>query len=148
MKYPHTDAYMVYDYKSHRYLLTEQDIEENLGINLAERNDNEVARRNLLNLCSQHVYNYIHSHNVSNAVQDYIIAKTATGRAIIKEAMEHQLVYIMTAGDLSRVPDVNLRALWFDEQAKQVLLKEIPEIGTTILYTGKFPPLISKGGEW
>lgn len=145
MNYPHNDDYMIFDYKSHRYILTEKDVEENLGINLVERNENEVARRNLLNLCSQHVYNYIHSHNISTGFQDYIIAKTETGRAIIKEAMEHQLVYIMSAGDLSRVPDVNLRALWFDEQAKQALLKEIPEIGTTILYTGKFPPYVPNG---
>ena len=138
MKYPLSDDYMTYDYKTHRYILTEKDVEENLGINLSLRNENPIVRNALLKTISNHVYNYIHAYNINNILQDYIIAKTELGREIIKEAMENQLVYVLNVGDLSRVADVNLRPLWFDEQAKQSLFRVIPEIGTTICYSGRF----------
>ena len=147
MKYPYSDDFMYYDFNKHRYILTEKDVEVNLGIDLASRNENANVRRAILNTVSEHVYNFIHSFNKNTTAQDYIIAKTKSGREIIKEAMENQLVYVLSAGDLSRVPDPNLRLLWFDEQAKQILFRDIPEIGTSICYAGSLS-FIAIDGEF
>jgi hypothetical protein len=148
MRYPYSDEYMNYDCETKHYVLTEKDVIDNLGINIKERMNNDNSVRALLRQVSIQVYNYIHQFNTSNDFQDYVIAKTESGRTIIKEAMEQQLVYILVAGDLTRVPDVNQRALWFDEMAKQTLLKTITEIGCSICYSGRFPNSIPLDKEW
>lgn len=136
--YPYTDDYMTYDYDTHRYILTQKDVSENLGIDLTARIKAPNAINALLKQVSTQIYNFIHSHNVANEFQDFIIAKTYKGRAVIREAMEQQLIYFLAVGDLSRSTDREKRALAIDENAKNVLLQPIPEIGTTILYSGRF----------
>lgn len=141
MQLPYDDKYMKFDFTTHRYVLTEEDSFDNLAINLSERIENENVRKRVLRTVSNQIYNFIHSHNTNNDWQDYIIAKTESGRAIIKEAMEEQLIYFLTAGNVSRSLDKEERSLAIDEMAKEVLLRTIPEIGTTILYTGAVPQL-------
>lgn len=148
MTFPKEDKYMIFDKVSHRYVLTEADVFENLAINLSERIENEAVRKRLLNYISKQVYNFIHAFNDANDWQDFIIAKTESGRAIIKEAMEEQLVYFLTVGDVSRSLNREERAFNIDEMCKQCLLKTIPEIGTTILYTGRVPQLKPMEWEW
>lgn len=138
MAFPYDDKYMKFDKLTHRYVLTEEDAFDNLGINLAERIDNENVRKRVLRNVSIEIYNFIHEHNVANEWQDFIIAKTESGRKIIKEAMEEQLIYFLTVGDPTRTLDAEHRKMGIDEKAKAILLTTIPEIGTTILYTGKF----------
>lgn len=139
MQYPYSDRYMTFDEVSHRYILTVEDVFENLSINLSERINSENVRKRLLKHISNQIYNFIHSHNTNNDWQDYVIAKTESGRKIIKEAMEEQLIYFLTVGDLSRSLDKEERSIVIDEMAKECLLRTIPEIGTTILYTGRLP---------
>lgn len=137
--YPYTDDFMRYDYKAHRYVLTMQDVFENLGIDLESRVSYANAIPTLLNRVSLRIYSFIHSHNMANDYQDYIIAKTEAGRRIIKEAMEEQLLYLLTVGDLSRSIDLNERKISIDETAINVLLQPIPEINCSILYCGVLP---------
>ncbi len=137
MLYPYSDDYMTYDYDAHRYILTEQDIFDNFAINLTERFKNENTIRTVLNQVSIQTYRYIHEHNMNTDLQNYIIAKSPKAREIIKSAMEQQLLYWLTVGDLSRSPDRNKRELWFDDTAKEILLQTIPEIGTSICFTGE-----------
>ena len=146
--FPFTDEFMRYDKQNHRYVLTDKDVLNNLGINLSARINDPNTISALLKQVSMQVYTYIHQFNIENDFQDYVIAKTETGRKIIKEAMEQQLLYFLTVGDLSRSADVNQRALWFDEAAKQILLTPIPEIGVNICYTGKFRFSIPNNAEW
>lgn len=89
-----------------------------------------------LNQASLQVYSFIHSHNNDTLMQDYIIAKTERGREIIKEAMENQMLYLLTVGNVSRSLDRDHRAMYIDEMAREILMQDIPEIGTTICYTG------------
>lgn len=145
--YPYSDEYMTYDYESHKYMLTEKAVLEELGINLAERSKNEAAKKAFLRLASNQIYNYIHSHNVNDVLQDYIIAKTSRGRKVIKEAMLSQFWLLANAGDLSILPDEKQRALSIDMNAISILGQTIPEIGCSILYTGKLPH-ICLNGEW
>lgn len=136
MKYPYSDDFMKFDEPTQRYILTEQDVRENLDINLQKRLLNSDAINTVLRQVSTQVYSYIHKFNANNRWQDYVISKTKKGREIIKEAMEQQLIYFLTNGDLSRSTDPNKRLLWFDETAKETLMQPIPEIGCSICYTG------------
>lgn len=138
IEYPLTDDYLAYNYTAHRYVLTLKDVEENLAIDLTARIKNANAINSLLERISVQIYAFIHSHNHQNDLQDYIIAKTEKGRDIIKRAMEEQLIYFLTVGDLSRSTDLNKRALAIDETAKNILLETIPQIRTSICYTGNF----------
>lgn len=138
---PISDEFMIYSEEFKRYILTEKDVVTNLGIDINKRLKNPNAVNSLLNQISIQVYRYIHEHNVANSFQDYVISHTETGRKIIKCAMEEQLIYVMVNGDLSRSTDKEKSEHWFDNNAREVLLTPIPEIGTHVLYCGHFPNL-------
>ena len=144
---PYDDDFMTYDYNSHRYVLTLKDVNQNLGIDLENRISYANAIPVLLNRVSIKIYALIHSYNTDNDLQDYIIAKTETGRKIIKEAMEEQLLYFLAVGDLSRSVIESERNMSIDQTAMETLLRTIPEIGCNILYTGKLP-YINLGNNW
>ena len=134
---PYSDEFMTFNEETKHYELTEQCALKELGINLRERSKNDVAIQRFLRLASSQVYRFIHEHNTDNDYQDHIIANTESGRKIIKEAMQEQLIYLSMVGDISRVHDLQKRALYIDDNAKAVLYRTIPEIGTTICYTGR-----------
>lgn len=146
--YPLTDEFMVYDYTTHRYVLTDKDVFENLGINLSARIKNPTAVRSLLNQISAQVYDFIHEHNVNNRFQDFVIAVTESGRQIIKRAMEEQLKYVLMVGDLSRSTDREKRAMWFDMNAERELSQPICEVGCSVLYAGSYPFVCMQGVNW
>ena len=79
---------------------------------------------------------FIHKHSNNNDLQDYVISHTEKGRKIIKEAMEQQLIYYLAVGDLSKSTDEKKRALAIDMVAQETLMQTIPEIRTSICYTG------------
>lgn len=151
MHYPFDDDYMYYDFHKHRYVLTLKDVEENLDIDLVARLRRETQADKILRQVSSHVYNYIHSTNsVFASAKDFVIAKTLSGRAIIQEAMEEQLIYMLMNGDLHRSTDKEKRALAMDDEAIDILSQLIPEIGCNLLYGGRIyinPRLFDKG-EW
>lgn len=141
---PYSNEYMTFDNLTHRYVLTEKDVLVNLGIDLQSRVKNSNAIQNILRTASWHVYSFIHSHNINNDFQDYIIAFTESGREIIKQAMERQLTYILVVGDLSMSVDTDKRAKWFDKIAEEILSTPIKELGASILYTG----VMNGNAEW
>ena len=145
--YPLSDDYMIYDKTTSKYVLTEKYVSDQLGINLVARSKNEAAIKRVLKLASNQVYRFIHDHNINNNLQDYIIAKTESGRKIIMEAMAEQLTYLTFGGDVSRVHDWEKRSMYLDDNAKSVLYQTIPEIGTTICYTGRFVTNFNIGEE-
>ena len=133
--YPYSDDYMQYDYIMHRYVLTAKDVQENLGVNL-DRFDSPNAVDAILRQISIKIYAFIHEYNIANDLQDYIIAKTETGRKIIKEAMEQQFLYESAVGNVDLILSADKRGFRIAPITESVLLRIIPEIGTTILYTG------------
>lgn len=147
LKYPYDDDYMTYDYDTHRYVLTLKDVSQNLGVDLESRISYANAIPTLLNRISLRVYSYIHSHNVNNNYQDYIIAKTQAGRRIIREAMEEQLLYFLAVGDLTRSVVESERKFAMDQTAMDILLQPIPEIGCSICYLGQLP-LVNLGDNY
>ena len=133
--YPYSDDYLQYDYIMHRYVLTAKDVQENLGVNL-DRFDSPNAVDAILRQISIKIYAFIHEYNIANDLQDYIIAKTETGRKIIKEAMEQQFLYESAVGNVDLILSADKRGFRIAPITESVLLRIIPEIGTTILYTG------------
>lgn len=148
MKHPYSDEHMIYDFETHHYVLTEAYAMQELGINLESVLKSDTAVKRALKQASNQVYRFIHSHNTAEGFQDYIIAKTESGRKIIKEAMAEQLTYLMMSGDASRVLDKEKRDLYIDDNAKEILMRTIPEIATSICYTGRFACRPIYGGEW
>lgn len=140
--YPYSDEYMEFDALTERYVLTEKYAREQLGLDLPEavneRNatNQQIALKRVLKQVSNAVYNFIHRYNVSTELQDLIIKKVPSARAVIQEAMSEQLLYMSMKGDLSRSTNKEKRALAMDENAKAVLERILPEIGICILYTG------------
>lgn len=139
---PYSDDYMTFDAESNRYILTAKFALEQLGLNLAdmvnERNaqTQQIAVSRILRQISNQIYNFIHLHCIGDALRDMVIAKCPTARKIIQEAMGEQLLYVAMKGDLSRSVDERKRALAIDENAKATLLRTIPEVGYSLLYTG------------
>lgn len=148
---PVSDELMFYDFEEHRYVLTPKDILDRFGINLAVRlnkrgaNNIENVAKNFLDLISLDVYDFIFTYNINNKTQEWLIAKTKTGRNLIKKAMEQQVLYVMNNGDLNNYSGVDVRngrvmedfsARAIAPLAKQILAKLIPEIGRSVLYSG------------
>ena len=142
MKYPYNDDYMIFDKESNQYVLTEKCILESVGVDLTNKlNDrntvnSQVVVNRLLRIVSNQIYGYIHKFNANTFLQDKLIAKIPSLRKIIQAAMEEQFLYLSLKGDLSRSIDQDSRALAIDETAKTILERNVPEIGTSILYTG------------
>ena len=134
--YPLTDDFMIFDNETQRYILTEKDVNINLGINILERLKNPNTLKAILKQVSNQIYMFIHKHSNNNDLQDYVISHTEKGRKIIKEAMEQQLIYYLAVGDLSKSTDEKKRALAIDMVAQETLMQTIPEIRTSICYTG------------
>lgn len=161
--YPKTDELMYYDFSEHRYILTPKDVLDHLGENLTRLNRSganniENVARNFLNQISLEIYNFIFSCNTNNRAQEYILAKSKSAREIIQKAMEQQVLYVLSNGDLHMYSGVDIRKgqvmQSFAERvisplAKQYLSKMIPEIGCSILYPGFLHicvPSYEKGG--
>lgn len=142
-EYPYSDEYMIFDAVTNRYVLTEQYVRDVLAIDLDTRITDrttvnpQAMKDRLLRLASNHVYNFIHEHNVDTQKQDCLIAAVPSLRPIIQSAMGEQLTYILQNGDLSRAPKLEQRALWFDSSAADILGKIVPGLGFSILYTGR-----------
>lgn len=140
---PYSDDYLRYDKLTGHLVLTEKALVESVGLDLRSRLGEgatvnpEVVINRFLQLISDMVYGFIHEHNMNNKRQDEIIAKTASGREIIKRAMEYQALYVANVGNLSYSTKQEERAAAIDETCKTVLNTTIPEIGVCILYTGR-----------
>lgn len=141
--YPYSDEYMTFDNVTNHYILTEKYVTEILAIDLDERINerttiNPQAMKNrLLRMASTHVYNFIHEHNINTIKQDYWIAVVPSLRLIIQQAMGEHLTYIIQDGDWTRSADLSKRSVWFDKSAQDILGQTVPELGTSILYTGR-----------
>lgn len=143
--FPYDDEYMIFD-KSiglvGQYMLTEKYAIDQLGIDLDTRLNEmnginpTLFKKRIFRQVSNTVYNYIHDHNTNNTLQDLLIAKLPSMRSLIMEAMGEQFYYMSIVGDVSRSTNKEQRALIIDENCKSVLLRTVPELGTTILYTG------------
>jgi hypothetical protein len=142
MNYPYSDNFMVFDEENKRYVLTNEYVMQRLGVDLAgtanERGlvNPQIAVKHLLEEVSDDIYNFIHSHNLNTAKQDYLIATVPSLRLIIQKAMGQQLLYSRMNGFMAYSADKDKQFMAICPKARQTLLQVVPEIGISILYTG------------
>lgn len=143
MQYPYSDEYMVFDDKKRRYILTAKCIMDHNGIDLQTRlnvrgNANPQAAINgFLDRVSALTYRYLYQFNDNNTI-DRVVSECPSARETIREAMESQTLYMLVRGDLSMSQDEKQRLMWFDETAKTVLSRTIPETGVSLTYQGAY----------
>lgn len=139
--YPYNDEYMVVDELTGHYVLTEAALLSR-GIDLRARLSEtstvspENVINNVLQTASDMIYQFIHDHNFSNQMQDYMILKVPSARQIIYRAMLYQAVYVCTVGNLYLSKDKTERTAAIDVLAQSILNNVMPEAGHSLLYTG------------
>lgn len=143
MNYPLSDGDMIYDFNSHRYILTPDYIVNKLGIDIQARvgSNRAIASANLINILlnniSIQVYGFIFAHN-NRKTLEYLVAKSPSARQIIMDAMGQQAVYILSVGDPTRMLDETKRRMWLDVMAENILKnQEVDETGVPLAYVGK-----------
>lgn len=138
---PYDDDDMTFDEERGQYILTEHALMSR-GIDLrAELAETatvtpESCIKTVTYLASDMIYGYLHGFSSDNNRQDYFIAKLVSLRKIIFEAMLYQAIYIRSVGNLFLSTDEKDRRAAIDETAKMWLAKTVPELGTSILYSG------------
>lgn len=112
---PYSNDHFTYDASVHRYKLTElgvlQRLNRNLGDVLADNGGASDPRNEpmiVLDRVSKQIYGFIYSHTAAPMRREREMALNPAYRAPLMEAMEEQLIYIMTNGDLSAYTGVNL----------------------------------------
>lgn len=137
MNYPYNNEDMVYNYETHRYVLTPGYVKEKMGVDVEARYKIPGAIIAILETVSEICYGYMHEFN-NTVMQDYIVAKTESGRNLIKQAMRSQTYDALLNGIFDTGASKEERELWISQGAKRALDNTlIPEIGTVITYTGR-----------
>lgn len=115
MPYPFSDAQMVYNYQSHRYILTAECVRNELNMDLATTLntrgviDSGTAVNSFLNQISRDIYAYIYSLNTYNDLQEYLAAKHPRARDFLRDAMLEQVLYVQINGDLTKMSGIDMR---------------------------------------
>ena len=125
---PLNDEYMIYDYRKHRYMLTEKAVLELLGENLNDLTDGNVTLKNKLLMdasadafrdrksgsagmpkcASADVYGYIYEDSRSPDYIERIMALDEDLRPTIQDMLLAQLEYTLYNGKLSLYAGINL----------------------------------------
>ena len=138
---PYSDDNMVYDEITGRYILTEKAFTD-FGYDLRSQimdggytsPDNII--KGFFRTVSDMVYAYIHSFSGNTTRQDKLIACVPSLRDIIMRAMLYQAVYVYFNGNLSLSTKPEERAAAIDMTCQDMLAQTVPELGTSILYSG------------
>lgn len=139
--YPYDDDYMVFNKITGRYVLTENAfIAFGYDVRAQIIQGGMVSPENIIQgfmrTVSDLVYGYIHKFSADNMRQDRLIATLPSLRGIIMQAMLYQAAYVYLNGNmsLSSKPEERERAI--DDTCIEMLNQTVPEIGTSILFTG------------
>lgn len=155
--YPFDDGSMIYDYNVHRYILTESGVETELGEDLklilnatGDANPSSLAER-FLRRVSQTVYMYIYRDSANEEWLEYILAVHPSLRAVVKEMLQAQLMYMLMNGDIGLFSGVNVaKGQLMDINAlrdrariapevEDLALRTIPQLGYCLKYAGFLP---------
>lgn len=143
MTYPYSDEYMTYDEESKRYVLTSKYVLDKIGVDmegaLNERDavNPQIMAKRFLTEVSDDVYEFIHAYNVDTYKQDLLIAHVPSLRKIIQKAMDQQFLYSRLNGVLGYSADKEVQTQRICPKAKETLAQVVPELGYSILYTGR-----------
>lgn len=156
-KFPYDDEIMKYDYKNHRYVLTQEGVFEQLGYNLEVLLDNgspidsHTRADRLLQKVSQSVYFYLYEDTMSQAWLEYILATYPPLREWVREMLQAQLEYVLDNNFVNDFSGVNIAkgrtvdVNWLRDRVKvadqvdQLARQFIPGLGYCLKYAGQLP---------
>ena len=109
-KYPYDDEYMTYDYRLHRYVLTDKAVLDILGENLNVMlvNSETTTKNAFLRKVTNTVYEYILSASQSPDYIEYILAKDENLRDMIQEMLISQVEYMLANGAVDSYSGINM----------------------------------------
>ena len=149
---PLNDEYMIYDYRKHRYMLTEKAVLELLGENLNDLTDGNVTLKNkLLMDASADVYGYIYEDSRSPDYLERIMALDEDLRPTIQDMLLAQLEYTLYNGKLSLYAGINLAKqsaldisrIRNESKVAETVVQEthriLPGYGICLKYCGRLP---------
>lgn len=155
--YPGDDEIMKYDINTHRYVLKESGVMEELGINLqivlnasGDMNPSTLADR-LLRRVSQSVYLYLYRDTMSKEWLEYILATYPPLRERVREMLQAQLLYVLTNGFISDYSGVNIAKghtidieylrgrVRVAPEVEDIANEFIPGLGYSLKYCGQLP---------
>ena len=119
--FPFNDDYMIYDGRTHHYILTEKAlnvVDSNWKSKLTDKGPNGVRNFLIATSIKFYTYAYQHSRSTNNQI-NYLIAKRGLKsypnmfeyREAIKNAMVDLAFYLNDNGDLSRISGVDLESM-------------------------------------
>lgn len=143
---------MIYDYRKHRYMLTEKAVLELLGENLNDLTDGNVTLKNkLLMDASADVYGYIYEDSRSPDYIERIMALDEDLRPTIQDMLLAQLEYTLYNGKLSLYAGINLAKqsaldisrIRNESKVAETVVQEthriLPGYGICLKYCGRLP---------
>lgn len=134
--HPYNDDYLTFDELSGQYVPTERAIVERCAIDIRARlSDNktvnpEVVINKLCRTVSDQIYTFIHQFSIYNKRQNYLLATMPLLRATVQRAMEYQLEYLLSNGDIFLSLDSNENGKEIHKMSKELL------INSGICYSG------------
>lgn len=146
MNYPYSDNEMIYDRRMHMYVLTEECIRQNLGVNMDEYldssgdvNPSSLGER-ISKRISQHLYRHIYAYTQNKLYIEYLLAKYPPCREIIKECLLNEVYYNLRNGDFYN--SVDSAVPWemsVSPDTRSLLAEPLPN-GVRLLYGGVIVP--------
>lgn len=156
-KFPFDDEIMKYDYTTHRYVLTEKGVLDELGENLdvilnatGDANSSTLAER-FLKRVSQTVYTSLYRYSQGEEYLEFLLATYPPLRARVKEMLQAQTLYMLMNGDLGLMSGVNVaKGNAMDIEALRGRARLAPEVedlanatipgmGYSLSYVGALP---------
>lgn len=146
MNYPYNDDDMKYDMQKHIYVLTEQCVKSELGVELdlyldtsGDVNPSTIPER-ILKRISQHFYRYIYAHTQNKAYIEYLLAKYPPCREIVKECLLNEVYYQLRNGDFFNSVDSNVPwELSVSPDSRSLISEPLPN-GVKLIYSGGVVP--------
>ncbi|MDE7209678.1 MAG: hypothetical protein K2O31_07330 [Clostridia bacterium] len=151
---PINDEYMTYDFRKHRYVLTEKAVLEEVGINLNDITGGNVTDKNLfLKRVSSDVYSYLLEGSRSPDYIEYILAVDTDLRATVQDMLVAQAEYTLLNGAISMFAGINLaKGTAVDiyklrderkvaEQVQSEANKILSQYGFCLKYAGTLPAI-------
>lgn len=119
-KFPYDDEYMTYDYRLHRYVLTDKAVLDILGenLNVILVNAEPVTKNAFLKKVSNTLYEYILSASQSPDYIEYIMAKDGSLREMIQDMLISQAEYMLSNGAVDSYSGINMAKGHFIELDK------------------------------
>ncbi len=109
-KFPYDDEYMTYDYRMHRYVLTDKAVLDILGenLNVILVDAEPVTKNAFLKKVSNTLYEYILSASQSPDYIEYIMAKDGSLREMIRDMLISQVEYMLANGAVDSYSGINM----------------------------------------